>query len=680
MKQAGETFGLAPGQSFTFEKILSLSRTSHATTEYIYNGTATSADGSKLPGSWEAIVIDGGGKQDVAALSYKNDITLNADITIDWNESHIQITKVDENNNIIQKAGTEFTVYADAALTTVLGTIETDENGVAEGYIAYSEDNTYVYVVETKAPAGYVKNMTPIEVKLSELVKETYQNKEMTGTLKIEKYGKALVDVKVGENGTALTYADCVLEGAVFGLYAKEDIKAAYDGNTVIYKAGTLVTTLTTGTDGMASAAGLLVGNYYLKEISAPVGFVKDTTEYPVEISYDGITDQVIGVELTGESAIYNTRQSVRISLVKNDEAHENVVLAGAKFALYAAEDIVGFGQTKIPKDTMLAVAISGNDGVAKFDIDLPLGVYYVKELTSPIGYILSDEIVVFDATNPQENVEVYELAKEFTNCKVTVKINKTDINGIEKIAGAGIAVKAAEDIYDAEGNLVYKSGDVIDTWISEGGAAKDIGTNLIVGASYILEEISAPTGYAYAQSISFKLLEDGSVEVAKESIDADGTILLKDEAIEFLVNKVDSKDNTKEIAGAELTVLGQDANGAFTVVIDKWVSKVGEVYDFGAKLDAGNEYILRETKVPSGYKCAADIKFKVEKDGAIVTDAKKITDASGRTVYLMEDEAATVDGSVKTGDNTPVMSMTFLMLATAITMMMLVYRKYCRR
>ena len=69
----------------------------------------------------------------------------------------------------------------------------------------------------------------------------------------------------------------------VYGLYAREDIVHP-DGRTgTIHKKDSLITSLTTDKNGEASVSDLYLGKYYLKELSAPVGYVLDPTEHDVD-------------------------------------------------------------------------------------------------------------------------------------------------------------------------------------------------------------------------------------------------------------------------------------------------------------------------------------------------------------------------------------------------------------
>lgn len=158
---------------------------------------------------------------------------------------------------------------------------------------------------------------------------------------------------------------------------------------------------------------------------------------------------------------------------------------------------------------------------------------------------------------------------------------------------------------------------------------------------TYEISEVTKDTaGTAYdTRTFAVKVkVEDagrGKLKVTEEY--PEGGVVFKNKGIQFNVNKVELGSD-KEVAGAELTVYGKDANGDFTEVIDTWISKEGETHNFGEKLNVDREYLLRETVAPSGYFATRDISFRVEKDGSITTTAEHTEDENGNVTYLVKD------------------------------------------
>lgn len=428
---AGKSFAMAPGQSFTFQKVKMLASEPFSNLNYKYSGTAKDINGNLLSGSWSAVVVDGGGKQDVGALSYTDTIELTADFEIDWKQGHFKLTKVDESGNVIKVAGAEFEVYADEAGTTKLGTVVTNSDGIAEGYVSYSGTDSKIYLKEVAAPLGYQLDGTIIEVDVANeaALNVTHVNTTLTGGFRLEKLAEILKSAETDENGTTFIYEESALENAVFGLYAEENIYAPYDASVLVYEKDQLIASMTTDTDGFAGVDGLVVGKYYVKELETPLGFVFDSDiSYSFELQYDETATQVINVEMTGDAAIKNARQKINIYLVKKDSKNPDKTLAGAKFALYTAEDIVVNGEIILAKDTLVNTAVSGENGIAVLGEGLPLGKYYAKEIAPPAGYEKSDEIVYVDASEPDSEDEVVEFYIDYVNdpTPTTVKTGDT--------------------------------------------------------------------------------------------------------------------------------------------------------------------------------------------------------------------------------------------------------------
>ena len=195
--------------------------------------------------------------------------------------------------------------------------------------------------------------------------------------------------------------------------------------------------------------------------------------------------------------------------------------------------------------------------------------------------------------------------------------------------------------VKDSNGN-----DKIIDRWISKENETHDFGNKLNAGNSYILRETVAPTGYSkITTDMKFKVNTDGSIELSsndiKESQDANGDklYLIEDTAIVFNVNKVDA-GNGEEVAGATLVVYEIDGTTGDTIrEVDSWKSKVGEIHNFGDKLEVGKTYILRETIAPDDYtKIDTDIRIVVAEDGSITTELENTTDSNENKVYLVKD------------------------------------------
>lgn len=184
-----------------------------------------------------------------------------------------------------------------------------------------------------------------------------------------------------------------------------------------------------------------------------------------------------------------NDRQKVEVSVVKQDAETETVV-AGAEFGIYAKEDILTHEEVIVKADTLLGKAVSGEDGRAVFDVDLPFGTYYIKELAAPAGYVSSFETLEVTAKYQGQDVKVVELESVFKNQPTKVTFTKSDITTGVELSGATLTV-------------LDKDGNVVDTWKSVKGEEHLI-ERLTAGETYTLREEMAPYGYLMAEEVSF--------------------------------------------------------------------------------------------------------------------------------------------------------------------------------
>ena len=189
---------------------------------------------------------------------------------------------------------------------------------------------------------------------------------------------------------------------------------------------------------------------------------------------------------------------------------------------------------------------------------------YTLIEETAPDGYVKAESIE-FTVSKDKVNQKVNMLDKQ-------VSVTKTDITGTQEVPGATLTVK------DEDGNTV-------DTWVS--GDKEHYVSGLEEGKTYTLIEENAPEGYVRAEEIT--------VTVTNEKIDQEVNMF----DAQVKVTKTDALTGDA-VKGAEFTVFDKDGN-----IVDKWTTD-GTAHAVSG-LDAGKEYILKETKTPEGYMTAPD-------------------------------------------------------------------------
>ena len=189
---------------------------------------------------------------------------------------------------------------------------------------------------------------------------------------------------------------------------------------------------------------------------------------------------------------------------------------------------------------------------------------YTLTETTAPKGYVKAESIE-FTVSKDKVNQKVNMLDKQ-------VSVTKTDITGTQEVPGATLTVK------DEDGNTV-------DTWVS--GDKEHYVSGLEEGKTYTLIEETAPEGYVRAEEITFT--------VTNEKVDQEVNMF----DAQVKVTKTDALTGDA-VKGAEFTVFDKDGN-----IVDKWTTD-GTAHAVSG-LDAGKEYIIKETKTPEGYMTAPD-------------------------------------------------------------------------
>ena len=339
---------------------------------------------------------------------------------------------------------------------------------------------------------------------------------------------------------------------------------------------------------------------------------------------------------------------------------YETRPLAGAEYTITAAEDIYtqdrqldNYGNRTLwyAKGDVVAVVTTGDgtadtavfapartaatydflsviyDGtIGEVSVTLPLGSYHIAETKPPYGYVGTD--ASFDVTLAWDN-QTQEIvaadAVEFHNEreKAKVGIYKTDLESGKYLAGAVFNLYTADDIYDADGSLVFAAGELVATSPETNADGytyftcdipirgeqygssirKDATTN---SGNYIVKELRAPLGYyVNEEPMEVTFTYDGQTVMVLDNTCAN-------KPTEIWVSKRDLT-NDEELPGATLAIKDMDGNTVTT-----WVSTDEPHRVTG--LHFGEAYTLTEIRAADGYALADDITFrliqKVDEDG----------------------------------------------------------------
>ena len=326
-------------------------------------------------------------------------------------------------------AGVTFEVYAQEdivspdGLDTVyyksgehVGTIVTDDNGI--GKMENLPLGKY-YLVESATIEGFVLDSNPIYADLSYIDQDTkvvYAGMDVTNE-------RQKVQITVIKKDAETEEA---LEGAIFGLYAKEDI-VNLDGDVVI-KADTQIERVVTGKDGKAVfVSDLPLGKYYVTEWQAPAGYVKSDEIFDVDATYQGDDIEIIEFEAEFDNT------PIKVEFSKTDVTGEKE-LPGANLSIIDSEGkVIEYWTSEAGKTHMVE--------------KLPVGKYILREESAPYGYKMAND-VEFEVTETAE-IQKVTMKDEYVVGKII--INKTDSETKKPIAGVEFEIR------DKDGNVIEK-------------------------------------------------------------------------------------------------------------------------------------------------------------------------------------------------------------------------------
>lgn len=428
-------------------------------------------------------------------------------------ESYLKVVKLDkETGKRIPYEGAAFEIYDSNnhrvtmqytyPQVTSIHTFYTNK----EGYLITPEKLPYgdYTLKEVQAPYGYILDDTLIPFSISQensstdtgvtVVKVKARDVAQKGVINITKTGEIFSSVEENNGVYTPKYSVDNLKGAVFEVYAAEDI-TTLDG-TVRYEQGTLVDTITTDDDGVAKSKELYLGKYTVIEKTAPNGYVHNAAKYDAELTYAGQNVSVTSTDLS----VYNERQKVSVSLKKimaEDKTFgigNNGEITSVRFGIYANEDIKASNGDIIPKDALITFANCDKDGNISFDCDLPVGFkWYAKEIATDEHYILSDTKYEFDTKYQGQDVKVIDIKvnndKAIENNLIygSVKGLKVDRETQETIKGATFGLFKSDTTEFAKDNAIL-------TAVTDDNGIFTF-TNVPYG-EYIIKELKPAEGY----------------------------------------------------------------------------------------------------------------------------------------------------------------------------------------
>lgn len=574
-------------------------------------------------------------------------------------ESYLKVVKLDkETGKQIVYEGAAFEIYdSDNHRVTMqytypqvtsIHTFYTNK----EGYLITPEKLPYgdYTLKEVQAPYGYVLDDTPIPFSITQensstdtgvtVVKIKARDVAQKGVINITKTGEIFSSVEENKGVYTPKYSVGNLKGAVFEIYAAEDI-TTLDG-TVRYDQGSLVDTITTDDDGVAKSKELYLGKYTVIEKTAPNGYVHNAAKYDAELTYAGQNVSVTSTDLS----VYNDRQKVSASLKKvmaEDKTFNignNGEITSVRFGIYANEDIKASNGEIIPKDALITFANCDKNGSIVFDCDLPVGFkWYVKEIATDEHYILSDTKYEFDTEYQGQDVKV-----------IDIKVNNGEVIKNNLIYGSVQGLKIDRETQEVIKGATFGLFKSDTTEFTENKAILTAVTdengvfvfNNIPYGEYLIKELKPADGYLDNEDVFTVTIKDNEQVVeltaindkvpelkttatvnGKKEVIAKGEITIKDTVeykhlvpnTEYVIKGTLIDKST----GKPFKVKGKEITSTVKFVPDKADGKLEVTFTFdGSAIKKDTELVVFETLYRDEVKLTAHA--DINDDGQTVT------------------------------------------------------------
>ena len=421
-------------------------------------------------------------------------------------------------------------IKVDGKTVVPKGTLIEKATTGADGKASYKAELpiNYSYSIrEIQAPELYLRNSEDIYTFTFKFTNDKEEKVNFSHTFTNKRVNATIDLVKEDSETGNSAQGDAVFEGAIYGLYAREDINHPDGRSGVLYKKDEQVATLTTDKAGKASVSNLYLGKYYLKEITPPVGYLLDEEEHDVNCDYEG--DQVETVKRNTVSKEDVIKQPFQLIKAADNDKTDADLLKGAGFSAYlissltvkddGSYDFTNATPTVLTEDGKTEM-FTDERGYA-CSIPIPYGRYIVRETTTPHNFMPVDDFIV-TVTENSSTPQVWRvlLDDEF---KAKLKIVKQDDETKQPVLLANTEFK----VYDLDAKKYVEQVTTYPNTVVHKSYFTDENGYLILPESlkcgnYRIEEVSAPDGYIQnTQYVEIKVDKNTAYQMDSVSGDA---------------------------------------------------------------------------------------------------------------------------------------------------------------
>ena len=532
-------------------------------------------------------------------------------------------------------------IKVDGKTVVPKGTLIEKATTGADGKASYKAELpiNYSYSIrEIQAPELYLRNSEDTYTFTFKFTNDKEEKVNFSHTFTNKRVNATIDLVKEDSETGNSAQGDAVFEGAIYGLYAREDINHPDGRSGVLYKKDEQVATLTTDKEGKASVSNLYLGKYYLKEITPPVGYLLDEEEHDVNCNYEG--DQVETVKRNTVSKEDVIKQPFQLIKAADNDKTDADLLKGAGFSAYLISSLTvkDDGSYDFTNATPIVLTEDGKTEMFTDErgyacsIPIPYGRYIVRETTTPHNFMPVDDFIV-TVTENSSTPQVWRvlLDDEF---KAKLKIVKQDDETKQPVLLANTEFK----VYDLDAKKYVEQVTTYPNTVVHKSYFTDENGYLILPESlkcgnYRIEEVSAPDGYTQnTQYVEIKVDKNTAYQMDSVSGDAIITVTYENHPVKgkLVIHKSGEtlKSFKKDFVYEEASLEGAEfeiyaAEDIFTP--DHQVDEQGNRHVIYAKdtlvktvttnkngeavikdLPLG-KYRVKETKAPSGFALNPD-------------------------------------------------------------------------